>query len=406
MLLFHDQMEETESGACMQGVRLVSGISWAGMIVVMAIVVAGCAPRYVYQRAADGVVFDDVARLSQGGAEYPLVEGYVTVADTGVQLWYRRSGPIDAPPVILINGSDFASHWWHPEFLEALLEAGFQVIQYDQRDCGRSEYLPFPKDFKPGKYRIGDSPPYPLTALRDDLDGLMTALDIGRAHIIGVSLGGMVAQLLAIENPERAHTLTLLSTSPSNTFDQDLDNPGEEFLTEMGGYMMKAGMAYYTSSSDRWMGPLVEGIQLITNASDGGEDFRKFLQENEEFGGFNFMSGQGFAIASSPSRIPELPGISAPTLILHGTEDPWFRYSHAERLAELIPSAELIAVEGEGHAMPRDIYNPYVSRVVSHLKAAMEEPVVEVPELSLGEPMDESGETPENTSAEPRIEDE
>lgn len=349
--------EEYRWGTKLLDVWVVRWISVIGQFVCLAILVTCCAPRYVYKRAEEGVCHNDETRL----------EGYVTVPAAGVQLWYRRSGPVEAPPVILINGSDFPSHWWHPEFLEALLAAGFQVIQYDQRDCGRSEYLPFPKGFKPGKYTIGDPPPYPLTALREDLDGLMTALEIDQAHIIGVSLGGMVAQLQAIDKPERVITLTLLSTSPSNTFDKELDNPGEEYLMQMGGYMKKSGMAYYTSSGDGWIDPLVEGMQFITNASDGGIDLRAFLAENADFGGFNFMSGQGFAIASSPSRVPDLPGISAPTLILHGTEDPWFRYSHAELLKTLIPDAELIAVEGEGHAMPRGMYNPYVDRIVSHL---------------------------------------
>jgi pimeloyl-ACP methyl ester carboxylesterase len=332
------------------------------------VLASSCGSRYVYERASDGVSANEPLRLVSDGRSHARIEGYLTTPVSQVQLWYRLLGPADEPVVALINGSDFASHYWAPELLESLLAGGFRVLTYDQRDSGRSEYLPYPAGFRPRKFEAGDPPPYPLESLRDDLTGLLTALGIERAHLMGVSMGGMVAQLMALQHPHRVLSLSLLSTSPSNSFDPDIDNPDPEFLATVGNLMKKAAIRYYTSSGDRWMDPMVQAMQTITAASDGGADFRRFLEEGRDFGSFNFKSSQGFAVASSPSRIHELSRIGAPTLILHGSSDPWFRYAHAERLRELIPNSRLIAVEGQGHALPRTMFNPHLGAIVEHLR--------------------------------------
>jgi pimeloyl-ACP methyl ester carboxylesterase len=325
-------------------------------------------PRAPLKLPADGIVRTAQEPGMGDSGTYPLEEGYVTAETTGVRLWYRRWGPKDAPAVILLNGSDFPANMWHPRFVSALLEAGLHVVQYDMRDCGRSERLKWPKGFKARKWTPQKPPPYPLTDLRDDLRGLMDALSIPQAHLIGISLGGMIAQLMAIDEPDRVKTLSLLSTSPSNSFDADIDNPNEEHHRRIGELYKKAAVAYYMSKSDKWKKRMAVAMQQITGASDDGADFKVLLNEIDELGEYNFMSGQGFAIASAPSRIESLSRIKSPTLILHGTKDPWFRYSHAELLHKHIPNSSLISIEGEGHALPRDMYNSHVGDIIAHLK--------------------------------------
>jgi pimeloyl-ACP methyl ester carboxylesterase len=175
---------------------------------------------------------------------------------------------------------------------------------------------------------------------------------------------------MTINHPERVESLTLLSTSPSSSFDPNLDPLDEEHLKHVGSLMKKAGMdqAFSFLYGDRWIASLTTAMQVITGATDGGRDMEQLIRETEELGGHNFMSGHGFAIASAPSRVPDLPQISVPTLIIHGTEDPWFRYSHAEILADLIPDATLIPIPGQGHASPREMYNPYVTVVADHIR--------------------------------------
>ena len=329
-----------------------------------------CTGQQRAQRPEDGVITTETISVAGDRRVYDQIEGFITPAMTGVQHWYLLTGPSEAPPVVLINGSDTPSNVWHPGFVDALLSGGFRVIRYDPRDCGRSERLPWPKGFKPAAWTPEIAPPYPLTSMVDDLVGLLDSLGVEKTHLVGVSMGGMIAQLIGIHHPERVLSLTLLSTSPSNSFDQTLDPVEEERLDQIVELMRKAGMqaAFSFILGDRWIGSLARAMQVITGASDGGLDYKLLIRETETFGGYNFRSSQGFAIAAAPSRVPDLPRISAPTLILHGTGDPWFPYSHAELMAQEISGARLVPIEGEGHASPRDMYNPYVDMVIAHMK--------------------------------------
>lgn len=133
----------------------------------------------------------------------------------------------------------------------------------------------------------------------------MDVLGIDKAHIIGISMGGMIAQLAGIHYPERVLSLSLFSTSPTNSFDPSVDPLSQEHLEGVGEMMQKAGMqqAFSFVLGDRWIGSLTEAMQVVTGASDGGDDMMLLIREAEEFGGYNFMSGHGFAIASAP-RFP------------------------------------------------------------------------------------------------------
>jgi pimeloyl-ACP methyl ester carboxylesterase len=336
----------------------------------LAFLVLGCAGQPA-GRQSDGIISKENITIG-GNATYPNVEGFLTAETTGIQHWYQRTGQAGAPPVILINGSDTAANVWHVDLVEELLAGGFQVIRYDPRDCGRSERLPWPKGFDARTWTPATPPPYPLDAMKEDLVGLLDALDIDRAHLVGVSMGGMIAQLMGINAPERVLSLSLLSTSPSNSFDPALAPVEQERLDLIIKLLEKAGMdeAFSFILGKRWIGSLADAMQVVTGASDGGVDNELVIRETEKIGGYNFRSSQGFAIAAAPSRVPGFPRINAPTLILHGTEDPWFSFRHAEALAEGIDGASLVAVEGEGHASPRDMYNQFAGVIIDHLRGA------------------------------------
>jgi pimeloyl-ACP methyl ester carboxylesterase len=335
--------------------------------------VLGCAGQQPAGSRTDGVISSKEITVAGGNIAYPNVEGFVTAGTTGIQHWYQRTGSAEAPPVILINGSDTAANVWHVDFVEALLAGGFQVIRYDPRDSGRSERLPWPKGFDARSWTPAIPPPYPLSAMMEDLVGLLDALDVDKAHLVGVSMGGMIAQLMGINVPDRVLSLSLLSTSPSNSFDPALAPVAQERLDRIIELMEKAGMdaAFSFILGNRWIGSLADAMQIVTGASDGGLDNELLIRETDGLGGYNFRSSQGFAIAAAPSRVPELARITAPTLILHGTADPWFSFPHAEVLAERIDGASLVAVEGEGHASPRGMYNRYSGEIIEHLKDAV-----------------------------------
>jgi pimeloyl-ACP methyl ester carboxylesterase len=338
-------------------------------VCIVTLSVLSCAGHQPAGNQIDGVISSKNITFGDGDIIYPNAEGFATAETTGIRHWYQRSGPPDARAVVLINGSDAPTSIWHVDLVEALLGGGFQVVRYDPRDCGRSERLPWPKGFNARSWTPASPPPYPLDAMTEDLVGLLDALDVDEAHFVGVSMGGMIAQLMAISYPDRVLSLSLLSTSPSNSFDPAVAAVDQERLDSIIELMEKAGMdaAFSFVLGDRWIGSLADAMQMVTDASDGGADNELLIRETEEIGGYNFRSSHGFAIAAAPSRVPELTRISAPTLILHGTADPWFSLAHAKTLEEGIAGARLITVEGEGHASPRNMYNRYAGVIVDHL---------------------------------------
>ena len=338
-----------------------------GCIVMCVLILFGCTRPASVEDITTG------SNVTSGGYNnmYEHTEGYITPETTGIRHWYQRTGPTNATPVILINGSDTPDIVWHQDFVDSLLSEGFQVIRYDPRDCGRSERLPWPKGFKPRSWSPeASAPPYPLNAFADDLSGLLDELGIEKAHIIGISMGGMIAQLMGIDYPDRVISLSLLSTSPTNSFDPELAPVEQERMNTIITLMEKAGMQSVFSFilGERWIQSLSDAMQVVTGASDGGHDNEMLIRETESIGGYNMKSSHGFAIAAAPSRVAELHRITVPTLILHGTLDPWFSYAHAEKMASSIEGAKLVPIEGEGHASPRTMYNKYTAEIVEHLK--------------------------------------
>jgi len=174
---------------------------------------------------------------------HPRVAGYDTPDSTRVQLWYERLGTPVQGSVVLLNGSDSQAIFWPLDFVVDLADHGYQVVRYDPRDVGLSEWLGFPDGFDPMNWTPAVPPPYGLDADVQDLWGLLDGLGIERAHLIGVSQGGMVAQLAAIERSERVLSLTLLSTTPSNPYDPVLGAVDPELLDYVVGQLPRVGRA-------------------------------------------------------------------------------------------------------------------------------------------------------------------
>jgi pimeloyl-ACP methyl ester carboxylesterase len=126
--------------------------------------------------------------------------GYVN--SNGMRLWYEGRGQPEGAPVVLVMGVDASSIWWPRALVERLVQAGLRVVRFDNRDIGLSTHLP------------PDGPPYGLADMASDTRGLLDALGIRRAHLVGMSLGGMIGQWLAIHDGDRVGSLTLISTTP------------------------------------------------------------------------------------------------------------------------------------------------------------------------------------------------
>ncbi|MET7334454.1 alpha/beta hydrolase [Nonomuraea sp. NPDC005650] len=259
----------------------------------------------------------------------------------GVELCAQTFGDPAAPALLLIGGAEASMDWWDDEFCERLAAGGRHVIRYDTRDTGRSTTFP------PGE------PPYGSDALLDDAVGLLDELGIAAAHIVGVSMGGGIAQHLAVHHPGRVASLTLIATSPGGPGD-----PNRPDLPPMSAELAKR-FAEGGDETPDWS----DREAVIAYYTDGERTFAGTIPVDEERlrrvvgrvwdRGPSLASAQNhWQLAGGEPVRARLGEIAVPTLVLHGTADPLLPYGHGEALAREIPGARLVPLEGMGHQMP------------------------------------------------------
>ena len=264
----------------------------------------------------------------------------------GVRLAVSTFGSPSDPAVLLIGGGGASMDWWEPEFCAELAAAGRYVIRYDHRDTGESTSYP------PGK------PGYRSDDLVADPAGVLSALDVARAHVVGISMGGGIAQLLALSRPERVRTLTLISTS-GGAGDPDLPPMADfEPPAEPDWADREAVIEYHVESQRPYASrtrPFDEAAvrELATIAHD--------RTTSPESAAKNHHLAEG----GGPWRA-KLPTITAPTLVLHGAEDPLFPLPHGEALAREIPDARLVPLPDTGHELTRAEWPVVLRELIAH----------------------------------------
>jgi pimeloyl-ACP methyl ester carboxylesterase len=277
------------------------------------------------------------------------------VSANGVELCLEAFGAVDDPAILLIMGTGASMDWWETEFCERLATAGRFVIRYDHRDTGQST-----------AYEAG-APGYGGDDLDDDAVGILDALDISRAHLVGISMGAGIAQLVALDHPERVQSLTLISTTfavPSG-----LDLPGmradaaKAFAQlEQPDWSDREAVIEYGVESTR---PLAGsgGFDEAANRSLWGEVVDRTGNLEASFVNHDLIHDSE---ARARGPISDLP---APTLVIHGEDDPLFPLEHGEALAREIPHARLLRLEGVGHELPRRAWDVAIPAIAEHTAA-------------------------------------
>jgi pimeloyl-ACP methyl ester carboxylesterase len=268
----------------------------------------------------------------------------------GVELCTEAFGDPANPPVLLIMGTGASMLWWEEGFCRMLADGGRFVIRYDHRDTGRSV------TYEPGR------PEYTGADLIADAAGVLDAHELPAAHVVGVSAGGAFAQLLALEFPDRVLSLVLISTSPAVRVERKLPPPTEEF----GRFASTAQVDW--SDADAVIEYLVDYARVL----GGGE--RRFdetaardLMRREVERARDFASRRNHdLIPENGRRRKPLSSIDVPTLVIHGTADPMFPIGHGEALAEEIPGASLLRLEGAGHGLERTDWETSVRAILEH----------------------------------------
>jgi pimeloyl-ACP methyl ester carboxylesterase len=272
------------------------------------------------------------------------------------------------PVVLLIMGLGMQLIAWPPQLVDELVDAGFRVVRMDNRDIGLSQHfdaLGTPNLVLAGiKYKLGLSlhPPYTLHDMAGDVLGVMDALEIERAHIVGVSMGGMIAQHVAIAAPQRVISLTsIMSSSGAKGLPQAhrdvtrvlFSRPASTELHDVVEHYVKL---YRTIGSPDFPTPEPELRERITRA----------VQRSFHPAG---TVRQMVAIMADRTRAAQLSSITRPTLVVHGKADPLVPFAHGEDTAQRISGARLVGIEGMGHDLPPGPVRQLLDTLIPHLQA-------------------------------------
>lgn len=276
---------------------------------------------------------------------------------------YARLGEPSAPPVLLIMGLAAQMVHWSPEFIELLLGHGLQVLCFDNRDAGRSSHLSGapPADLPAALAGDLSSVTYTLSDMAADAVGLLDALGIDSAHVVGASLGGAIGQSLAIEHPNRVRSLTsMMSTTGSPEVGQI--HPATMRALFGGGPATTREMA---------MERAVRNLQIV-----GSPDYPVDPVLTAERAGLAWdrdhdlaaVARQAVASVASGDRTRALRSLNLPTLVVHGLADTMCDPSGARATAAAVPGAELLLIEGMGHNLPPGLLRRVTDAIVANIQ--------------------------------------
>jgi pimeloyl-ACP methyl ester carboxylesterase len=287
------------------------------------------------------------------------------VKANGLDIYYESHGPESAEPILLIMGLGAQMSRWSPELIGKLTAAGHRVIAFDNRDVGLTEKLDAAG--APDMHAVaialrdGKKPEvaYTLDEMAADAAGLLDALGIERAHIVGASMGGMIAQLVAADHPHKTLSLTSIMSSTGN--------PGLPRATPEAMARLNTPAPDPNKDLEGFLASAVEGAKVMASRYPPDEAAIR-AQSLNDFKRCYYPVGfqrQYAGIMASPDRRPKLNTITAPTVVIHGDADPLVPLAGGRDTADNIPGAKLIVVPGVGHEIPNPVLDLFVDGILS-----------------------------------------
>jgi pimeloyl-ACP methyl ester carboxylesterase len=271
------------------------------------------------------------------------------VATNGVELWAELLGT-GRLTVLLLGGADASMDRWPASFVSGLLDREYSVLRLEHRDSGRST-------------KIAAEEPYRLEDMALDVVGVLDDFGFGSARsldVVGYSMGGAIAQVLALDHPQYVRTLTLIATTPG-LGDDRLPFAADWFVERMSERLFAPPPRTFDDRVE-WTVDLYR--MLAGSRFPFEEDRQRELATVEVTRGWYPESGHGVAANASPSRLDRLHEVMEHALVVHGTEDPVYSVEHAEALADGLPYATLTLVEGLGHEVP-EAFGSELARLVA-----------------------------------------
>ena len=295
------------------------------------------------------------------GAAGPLAESsgeLFAPVSPGIELCYQTWGSPSDEPMLLVMGLSSPLTWWDPELCSMLARHGYYVITLDNRDVGRSTKMRERVTRRMLVRALAGRrvrPPYTLVDMAQDALGLLDHLDVESAHVVGVSMGGMIAQSLAIEAPARVRSLTsIMSTTGKRTVGW-IDPRLMPILLRP----LRPGLESYERTS------------LTIWRMIGSPGYPRTDERTLEIARATYARGisptgslrQMMAILTQPNRSPRLHSLRMPTLVIHGLADRMVHVSGGRATAAAVPGAELLLIDGMGHDLSPELYDTFVDAI-------------------------------------------
>ncbi|MBB3041741.1 alpha/beta hydrolase family protein [Nocardioides soli] len=291
-------------------------------------------------------------------AEVVVSEELFAPVGRGIELCYQTFGDPDGDPLVLVMGLGGPMTWWDPDLCAGLARAGFYVVRFDNRDSGRSTVLETQvsrasvvRAFAGRRVR----PPYGLADLSDDVFGLLDHLGLDGAHVVGVSMGGMVAQTMAIARPDRVRSLTSVM---STTGKRSVGWQHPALLPRLIA-PRRAGREAYVAGGMAFA--RLTGSPAYPEPEDA---MRRRFEETFDRGVHpDGVVRQMLAVLTQPNRSSRLRGVRLPTLVVHGLADRMVHVSGGRATAAAVPGAELLLIDGMGHDLPVPLHETFVNAI-------------------------------------------
>jgi pimeloyl-ACP methyl ester carboxylesterase len=278
---------------------------------------------------------------------------------SGIDLCFETFGDEADPPILLVMGLGGPMGWWPDDFCERLAGRGFFVIRYDNRDTGRSTKL--------RQHRVGRTdvvraflglgrPPYTIGDLADDAFGLLDHLGIEQVHLVGVSMGGMIVQTMAIARPERALSMTSIMSTTGNR------RVGWQHPRIIPALLASAG-----PTRDAYVERSIKTATIIGSPAFPGDEelARQRAYETYDRGwSASGVTRQMLAVLAQPDRTKDLARLDLPVTVIHGLSDRLVHRSGGKAVADAVPGAEHIEIAGLGHDLPSQLFDTYVEAIV------------------------------------------
>lgn len=318
---------------------------------------------FVYVSVPSLSAEEEVIIESVMASELPELRGEVGFAmNDDTRIWYESINPKDSVKgtFLVVMGISNDALAWPSYFIDSLVAKGYRVVRFDNRGTGMTDWV---EDWEgEGAYALED--------MAEDGMVVLNELGIDQAHVLGVSLGGMIAQSMAIEFPERVLTLTSMMSSGHIT-DENLPAIGTDVLADLVMANFRYGI---WKSEENEIRLLLTARKLLMGAHSYELNTREIatsiLYNLRKRKGYNpdASEQQGAAVMKSGSRYEALEKLSIPTLIVHGKSDPLIPFAHGKKCAEIIPNADFMSVEGMGHDIPPVFSDQIIDRIIRHVE--------------------------------------